>query len=78
MAIAPTGTPLGEPLCRDEGILHAEIDVAQSIEPKRFHNMVGSYNRFDIVASRSIVRGPSGHVYSSAVRKIASKIRIGL
>jgi aliphatic nitrilase len=44
----PTGTPLGEPLCRGEGILYANIDLAQSVEPKQFHDLVGSYNRFDI------------------------------
>jgi aliphatic nitrilase len=44
----PTGSPLGEELCRDEGVLYAEIDLAQSVEPKQFHDLVGSYNRFDI------------------------------
>jgi aliphatic nitrilase len=44
----PTGTPLGEALCRDEGILYAEIDLAQGVELKQFHDVVGSYNRFDI------------------------------
>jgi aliphatic nitrilase len=48
VVIGPTGTPLGEALCRDEGILYAEIDLAQSVEPKQFHDVVGSYNRFDI------------------------------
>jgi aliphatic nitrilase len=46
--IDPTGTPLGEALCRDEGILYADIDLAQSVEPKQFHDVVGYYNRFDI------------------------------
>jgi aliphatic nitrilase len=44
----PTGAPLGEELCREEGILYADIDLAQSVEPKQFHDLVGSYNRFDI------------------------------
>jgi aliphatic nitrilase len=48
VVFGPTGTPLGEPLCRDEGILYADIDLAQSVEPKQFHDVVGSYNRFDI------------------------------
>jgi aliphatic nitrilase len=46
----PTGTPMGASLCRDEGILYAEIDLAQSVEPKQFHDVVGYYNRFDIFA----------------------------
>jgi aliphatic nitrilase len=48
VVLDPAGTPLGEALCRDEGILYAEIDLAQSVEPKQFHDVVGSYNRFDI------------------------------
>ena len=44
----PSGMPLGEALCRHEGILYAEIDLSQSVEPKQFHDVVGSYNRFDI------------------------------
>jgi aliphatic nitrilase len=48
LVIDPTGTPVGEWLCRDEGILYADIDLAQSVEPKQFHDVVGSYNRFDI------------------------------
>jgi aliphatic nitrilase len=48
VVLDPTGTPLGEALCRDEGILYAEIDLAQSVEPKQFHDVVGSYNRFDV------------------------------
>jgi aliphatic nitrilase len=48
VAIDPTGVPLGEPLCRDEGILYADIDLARSVEPKQFHDVVGGYNRFDI------------------------------
>ena len=48
VVLGPTGTPLGDALCRDEGILYADIDLAHSVEPKQFHDLVGSYNRFDI------------------------------
>ena len=50
VVIDPTGTPLGDALSEDEGILYADIDLAQSVEPKQFHDLVGSYNRFDIFA----------------------------
>jgi aliphatic nitrilase len=50
LVLDPTGTPVGDALCRDEGILYADIDLAQSVEPKQFHDVVGSYNRFDIFA----------------------------
>jgi aliphatic nitrilase len=57
VVIGPTGTPLGEALCREEGILYADIDLAQSVEPKQFHDVVGSYNRFDIFTF-SVDRSP--------------------
>jgi aliphatic nitrilase len=48
VVIGPTGTPLGEALCREEGILYADIDLAQSVELKQLHDVVGYYNRFDV------------------------------
>jgi aliphatic nitrilase len=57
VVLDPTGTLLGEALCRDEGILYAEIDLARSVELKQFHDVVGSYNRFDIFAL-SVDRSP--------------------
>jgi nitrilase len=48
VVIDPTGTPMGEPLCEEEGMLYADIDLAKSVEPKQFHDLVGYYNRFDI------------------------------
>lgn len=43
----PTGAQIGEELT-EEGILYAEIDLNACIEPKQFHDVVGSYNRFDV------------------------------
>jgi aliphatic nitrilase len=57
VVIDPSGTPMGESLSRDEGILYAEIDLAQGVEPKQFHDVVGSYNRFDIF-TLSVDRSP--------------------
>jgi aliphatic nitrilase len=48
VVMGPTGTPLGDSLSQDEGILYGDIDLRQSVEPKQFHDVVGSYNRFDI------------------------------
>src|SRR5262249_12307557 len=38
VVIGPTGVPLGDALCREEGLLCADIDLAQSVEPKPFHD----------------------------------------
>jgi aliphatic nitrilase len=46
--IDPTGAAVGEWLSRDESILYADIDLAQAVELKQFHDVVGYYNRFDI------------------------------
>lgn len=48
MVLDPSGTPIGQPISDDEGILYADIDTAASVEPKQFHDVVGYYNRFDI------------------------------
>jgi predicted amidohydrolase len=48
MVLGPTGEPIGEVLRDTEGLLYADIDVAACVEPKQFHDVVGSYNRFDI------------------------------
>jgi nitrilase len=50
LVVDPSGAAIGDALCRDEGILYADIDLAQSVEPKQFHDVVGYYNRFDIFA----------------------------
>ena len=48
MVIAPTGEPVGDTLCDQEGLLYATIDTAACVEPKQFHDVVGYYNRFDV------------------------------
>jgi aliphatic nitrilase len=48
MFIGPSGKQIGDSLQNDEGILYAEIDVENCVEPKQFHDVVGYYNRFDI------------------------------
>jgi nitrilase len=52
MVLDPSGTPVGETLSDQEGILYADIDTALSVEPKQFHDVVGYYNRFDIFEFR--------------------------
>jgi aliphatic nitrilase len=48
MVVGPAGTPVSQVMCRDEGLLYCEIDLAECVEPKQFHDVVGYYNRFDI------------------------------
>lgn len=44
----PSGTPVSEERCDEEGILYAELDLSECVEPKQFHDVSGGYNRFDI------------------------------
>jgi nitrilase len=46
--IDPHGNVIGDALIDDEGIVYAEIDLSQCIQPKQMHDIIGSYNRFDI------------------------------
>ena len=48
MIIGPSGEVIGNTLCESEGLLYQDIDVAQCVEPKQFHDIVGYYNRFDV------------------------------
>lgn len=48
MVVAPSGVPISDVLCEDEGILYADIDLGQCVEPKELHDVVGGYNRFDV------------------------------
>ena len=46
--IDPHGALVGDALIDDEGIVYAEIDLGQCIQPKQMHDIIGGYNRFDI------------------------------
>ncbi|MCK1579662.1 carbon-nitrogen hydrolase family protein [Bradyrhizobium sp. 168] len=48
MILDPTGQIISDVLSDSEGIAYADIDVAQCVEPKQFHDVVGYYNRFDV------------------------------
>jgi nitrilase len=46
--VGPDGEALGDPVTGGEGMVVADIDIAESIELKMMHDIVGHYNRFDI------------------------------
>lgn len=48
MIVGPRGEVVAGPLVREEGILVADIDVGDAIRPKQIHDIVGTYNRFDV------------------------------
>lgn len=52
MIIHPTGELCSEPLVGEEGVVYADIDIAESIEPKQAHDIIGYYQRFDLFSLR--------------------------
>ena len=43
----PTGASIGEERT-EEGLAYADLDLSRCVEPKRFHDVVAGYNRFDV------------------------------
>jgi nitrilase len=48
MILGLEGDQIAEPVIGHEGVVIAEIDISRSIGQKQFHDIIGSYNRFDI------------------------------
>jgi aliphatic nitrilase len=48
VVIGPSGLPVSDTLCDDEGLLYHDVDLGDCVEPKQFHDVAGYYNRFDI------------------------------
>lgn len=45
----PTGAQIGDQVQGEEGIAYGELDLNACVEPKQFHDVVGSgYQRYDI------------------------------
>lgn len=52
LILNPNGEVIAGPLETSEGVVVGEIDVAESIEHKQVHDVVGGYNRFDVFSFR--------------------------
>lgn len=48
--VNPYGKYVGGPLQGDEGIVYADIDMETMIDAKTLHDVVGHYNRFDVLS----------------------------
>jgi nitrilase len=48
MVLGPSGEVVSDTLSDAEGLLYQDIDISQCVEPKRFHDVAGYYNRFDV------------------------------
>ena len=44
----PTGAQVGDEIQGQEGIVYADLDLEECVEPKQFHDVVGYYQRYDI------------------------------
>jgi aliphatic nitrilase len=57
--VGPDGRVMGDALIDDEGIVYADIDLNRCIQPKQMHDIIGHYNRFDVLSLR-LNRRPQG------------------
>jgi aliphatic nitrilase len=48
LVVGPGGSPISEIRSDEEGIVYADVDVADCVEPRQLHDVAGYYNRFDI------------------------------
>ena len=44
----PTGSQVGDQIQGEEGIVYADLDLNECVEPKQFHDVVGGYQRYDV------------------------------
>jgi nitrilase/aliphatic nitrilase len=59
LIVGPRGETLAGPLVAEEGILYAEVDLADEIALKQAHDIVGTYQRLDLFEVRMDTRRPS-------------------
>ncbi|TAM89300.1 MAG: carbon-nitrogen hydrolase family protein [Candidimonas sp.] len=52
VALGPYAERLGDPIQGEEGILYMDFDVSNLIVPKMAHDVVGSYQRYDVFEFR--------------------------
>lgn len=48
LVIGPRGDVIAGPLVGEEGIVYAELDLQEAIPLKLAHDIIGTYNRFDV------------------------------
>lgn len=48
LVVGPSGKPISDLRSDEEGIVYADIDIAECVEPRQLHDVAGYYNRFDI------------------------------
>lgn len=48
MIVGPDGEYVTEPICGEEGIIYADLDISREISLKGVQDIAGSYQRFDI------------------------------
>lgn len=57
--VNPYGKYIGGPLRGEEGIVYADIDLELMIDAKTLHDVVGHYNRFDVLSLQYARRRPA-------------------
>ena len=61
--VDPHGKYIGGPLQDEEGIVYADVDLEQMIQAKSLHDVVGHYNRFDVLSILYRRRAPKPIIF---------------
>ena len=48
LVVGPSGSPISEIRSADEGIVYADVNVGDCVEPRQLQDVAGYYNRFDV------------------------------
>ncbi|TXF10042.1 carbon-nitrogen hydrolase family protein [Pelomicrobium methylotrophicum] len=62
LIVGPMGAIISDVLQDEEGILYAEIDLAETVAPRQLQDVAGYYNRFDVFRL-SVNRAPNRPVW---------------
>ena len=78
--VDPYGKYIGGPLRDEEGIVYADIDLEQMIDAKTLHDVVGHYNRFDVLSILYRRRSPKPVIFvdEEAEDKAAGELKTGV
>lgn len=82
--VDPYGKYIGGPLKGEEGIVYADVDLEEMIDAKTLHDVVGHYNRFDVLSLLYQRRNPKPIIFADEdgaakpVSEIASLIESSL
>ncbi|GAA4263375.1 carbon-nitrogen hydrolase family protein [Dactylosporangium darangshiense] len=72
LVVGPRGEVIAGPLVGEEGIVYAELDLQEAVSLKLAHDIVGTYNRFDVF---QLTMNSTRHIPLTVVGQSAASAR---